>query len=49
MPIDELIDVFFMLVGLTTIFHFSMKLIFIIIDKMTRRKEDDKEPGKKTE
>ena len=46
---NDLTIVFLTLVGYGTIFYFAMKIAFRIIDKMMRRKEDDKEPGKKTE
>lgn len=49
MMIDELIVAFLAFVGYVTIFYFTVELVIRIIDKMMRRKEDDKEPGKKTE
>jgi hypothetical protein len=49
MLIDELIVAFLAFVGYATIFYFTVELVIRIIDKMTRRKEDDKEPGTKTE
>ena len=49
MSIDELIVAFLAFVGYTTIFYFTVEIAVRIIDKMTRRKEDDKEPGTKIE
>ena len=39
---NDLTVVFLTLVGYTTITYLGLKLIFRIIDKMMRKKEDDK-------